>query len=282
MKLARFGDVGSEHPVVVDDDKVYSLRSITDDIDGEFLSTDGIARARDALSAGTLEPFDVDGQRIGAPIARPGMLMCIGLNYRKHAEETGADIPAEPILFMKATRCVVGPNDDVMIPRGSTKTDWEVELAIVIGRRAHYLESPADAMSHIAGYTISNDVSEREFQIERGGQWVKGKSCDTFNPLGPYLVPGDEIDGQQLAMSLSVNGEVRQDSNTDDMIFPIDHLVWYLSQFMVLEPGDVINTGTPSGVALGLPDMPYLRDGDVVRLSIEGLGTQTQRFVQAR
>lgn len=207
--------------------------------------------------------------------------MCIGLNYRAHAAETGADVPGEPILFAKATRCVIGPDDEVLIPRTSTKTDYEVELAVVIGKRASYLESPASSSEYIAGYAIANDVSERAFQLERGGQWVKGKSCDTFNPMGPWLVPADDIDATHLDMALWVNEELRQQSNTDDMIFDVEYLVWYLSQFMVLEPGDVINTGTPSGVAMGRPGEPYLRAGDEIRVTIEGLGEQRQRVGQA-
>ena len=271
--------------VIDDDGRAFDLSGLTaptgGDIDGRFLADDGIARTRAALAAGELPGVSIDGERIGAPVARPSMLMCIGLNYRTHAEETGAKIPTEPILFAKASRCVIGPDDTVLIPRKSVKTDWEVELAIVIGREASYLDSPEEAMDHIAGYAISNDVSEREFQIERGGQWVKGKSCDTFNPLGPWLVPADEVDGNNLALALWVNGEQRQNSNTNDMIFDIGHVVWYLSQFMVLEPGDVINTGTPHGVALGLPGQPYLREGDTMRVVIEGLGEQNQTVGQA-
>lgn len=259
----------------------FSLAAVTEDIDGSFLANDGIARSGAALSAGDLPSIETDGVRFGSPVARPGMLMCIGLNYCRHAEETGAEVPAEPILFAKASRCVIGPNDSVKIPRNSTKTDYEVELAVVIGTEASYLESPAAAAAHIAGFAIANDVSERAFQLERGGQWVKGKSCDTFNPMGPWLVPSDEIDAQHLDMNLWVNGEQRQNSNTDDMIFGINHIIWYLSQFMVLEPGDVINTGTPEGVAMGLPGQPYLREGDEVRLSIEGLGEQIQKIGQA-
>lgn len=282
MKLARIGPAGAERPVVIDDDgSCYSIAELIDDIDGAFLSTGGIDRVRQALSDGSLPEIDIANERFGSPVARPGMLMCIGLNYRAHAAETGADVPAEPILFAKATRCVIGPDDEVLIPRTSTKTDYEVELAVVIGKEASYLESPSASSEYIAGYAIANDVSERAFQIERGGQWVKGKSCDTFNPLGPWLVPADEVDAQSLDMALWVNDELRQQSNTDDMIFDVDHIVWYLSQFMVLEPGDVINTGTPAGVAMGLPGQPYLRDGDEVRLTIEGLGEQRQRVGQA-
>ncbi len=277
MRIARVGQPGLERPVAISDDgTAYDLARITDDIDGSFLTEDGINRVRDALSTNQLPLFSLAGQRFGSPVARPGMLMCIGLNYRQHAVETAAEIPAEPILFMKATRCVVGPNDTVLVPRTSEKTDWEVELAVVIGATAHYLDSPDDAQAHIAGYAISNDVSERAFQLERGGQWVKGKSCDTFNPLGPFLVPASDVDPQNLEMRLWVNGELRQSSNTSDMIFDVNFLVWYVSQFMVLEPGDIINTGTPSGVALGLPGTPYLVAGDNVRLSIAGLGEQEQ------
>lgn len=277
MKFARIGEPGQERPIVIDDSgTAFALKSLTADIDGDFLAADGIAKTAAALAANELPQTDIDGQRFGSAVARPGMLMCIGLNYVKHAEETGSDLPAEPILFMKATRCAIGPNDDVLVPRTSVKTDYEVELAIIIGKRAHYLDSPADSAAHIAGYAISNDVSERAFQAERGGQWVKGKSCDTFNPLGPYLVPATEIDGQNLDLQLWVNDELRQSSNTNDMIFGIDHIVWYLTQFMVLEPGDVINTGTPSGVAAGLPGEPFLRAGDTIRIAIEGLGEQRQ------
>jgi len=282
VKLARIGNPGEEQPIVCDNaGRTFALAALTDDIDGAFLANDGIARSRAALSAGDLPSVETDGVRFGSPVARPGMLMCIGLNYRRHAEETGAEVPAEPILFAKAARCVIGPNDSVKIPRNSTKTDYEVELAVVIGTEASYLESPAAAAAHIAGFAIANDVSERAFQLERGGQWVKGKSCDTFNPMGPWLVPSDEIDAQHLDMKLLVNGEQRQNSNTDDMVFGVDHIIWYVSQFMVLEPGDVINTGTPEGVAMGLPGQPYLREGDEVRLSIEGLGEQIQTIGQA-
>jgi 2-keto-4-pentenoate hydratase/2-oxohepta-3-ene-1,7-dioic acid hydratase in catechol pathway len=208
--------------------------------------------------------------------------VCIGLNYRDHAEETGATPPAEPIVFLKTPDTVVGPDDEVLIPRQSVKTDWEVELAVVIGSQARYLDSPDDALAHIAGYAVSNDVSEREFQLERGGQWDKGKNCETFNPLGPWLLTADEVaDPQNLALRLWVNGEQRQDGNTANMIFGVNHLVWYLSQFMVLRAGDVINTGTPAGVAMGKPGFPFLRSGDVVELEIDGLGRQRQVFGQA-
>jgi 2-keto-4-pentenoate hydratase/2-oxohepta-3-ene-1,7-dioic acid hydratase in catechol pathway len=216
------------------------------------------------------------------PLERIGKIVCVGLNYVDHAEETGATLPAEPILFMKAPDTVVGPDDDVLIPRNSVKTDYEVELAIVIGATARYLGSPDDATACIAGYAISNDVSEREFQIERGGQWDKGKNSETFNPFGPWITTADELkDPQDLGLRLWVNGELRQDGNTRNMAFGVRHLVWYVSQFMVLYPGDVINTGTPAGVAMGKAGEPYLRDGDVVEVEIDGLGRQRQTFRQA-
>lgn len=284
MQLMRIGDRGSERPAVRGDDgTVYDLSSVTGDIDGAFLAGDGIARARAAVAEGGLPQIpDGGGLRIGAPIARPGKVVCIGLNYRDHAAETGAALPEEPIVFMKAPNTVVGPNDTVLVPRGSVKTDWEVELGVVIGREARYLDSPEDALAVIAGYAISNDVSERAFQLERGGQWDKGKSCETFNPLGPWLVPADEVDDPgKLGLRLWVNGEPRQDGTTADLIFGIGHVVWYLSQFMVLEPGDLVNTGTPAGVAMGMAGQPYLRAGDVVELEIDGLGRQRQAFEDA-
>ncbi len=281
MKLARFGAAGAEIPAVVHDGATFDLRSLTADIDGDFLASEGIAQVRAALAEGALPVVDVRGERVGAPIARPGKIVCIGLNYRDHAEETGAAIPAEPIVFMKDPSTMVGPNDEVLIPPTSEKTDWEVELGVVIGRTARYLASPEEALRMIAGFAVSNDVSEREFQLERGGQWDKGKSCETFNPFGPWLVPADEVDHRALALRLWVNGEQRQNGSTESLIFGVAHVVWYLSQFMVLRPGDVVNTGTPAGVALGLPGMPYLRDGDIVELEIDGLGRQRQRFARA-
>ncbi|WP_035839795.1 fumarylacetoacetate hydrolase family protein [Kitasatospora azatica] len=283
MKLIQLGDPGAETPAVLTDDgRTYALSGLTSQIDGAFLASGGIERVREALAAGTLPELDPAGLRVGAPVARPGKVVCVGLNYRDHAEETGAAIPERPVVFMKDPATVVGPYDQVLIPRGSVKTDWEVELAVVIGRQARYLESPQDAAGVIAGYAISNDVSEREYQLEYSTQWDIGKSCETFNPLGPWLVPADEVaDPQGLALGLSVNGEVKQAGHTKHMIFDVAHVVWYLSQHMVLNPGDVINTGTPAGVALGLPGTPYLRAGDTVELSIDGLGTQRQTFVNA-
>ncbi|KUN82750.1 fumarylacetoacetate hydrolase family protein [Streptomyces griseoruber] len=283
MKLLRVGAPGEERPAVrTDDGRLLDLSGVTPDIDGVFLSCGGVDRARAAVAAGELPELDADGLRIGPPVTRPGKIVCVGLNYRDHAAETGAPIPARPVVFMKDPGTVVGPYDEVLIPRGSVKTDWEVELAVVIGQRARYLDGPDAAHEVIAGYAVSHDVSEREFQLEYSPQWDLGKSCETFNPLGPWLVTADEVaDPQNLGLRLSVNGVKRQDGNTRDMIFPVAHLVAYLSRYMVLEPGDVINTGTPAGVALGLPGTPYLRPGDTVEPEIDGLGGQRQTFAPA-
>ncbi|RFA10817.1 2-hydroxyhepta-2,4-diene-1,7-dioate isomerase [Subtercola boreus] len=283
MSFQRLGDPGAEIPAYLADGEVYDLRGVTADIDAAFLGGDGVTRARAAHAAGSLPLLaGAAALRVGPPIARPGKIVCIGLNYSDHAAETGATIPAEPVVFMKDPSTVVGPFDNVLVPRLSVKTDWEVELGVVLGSTARYLDSPAGADAVIAGYVLSHDVSEREFQIERGGQWDKGKSCETFNPLGPVFVPADEIaDPQNLALKLWVNGELRQNGSTSNMVFGIRHVIWYLSQFMVLHPGDLVNTGTPAGVALGLPGNPYLRAGDVVELEIEGLGRARQEFVQA-
>ncbi|ACZ90866.1 fumarylacetoacetate hydrolase family protein [Streptosporangium roseum] len=281
MKLLRVGPVGQERPAVMDE--AGNLRAISEpEIDGAFLASGGVARVREALERDELPVLESEGLRIGPPVARPGKIVCIGLNYRDHAEETGAPIPAEPIIFMKAPNTVVGPYDEVLIPRDSVKTDWEVELAVVIGRTVRYAETREEALAAVAGYAISNDVSEREFQLERGGQWDKGKSCETFNPLGPWLVTADEIaDPQALGLRLWVDGEPYQNGDTKNMIFHVAEVVRYLSRFMVLEPGDVINTGTPAGVALGLPGTPYLRAGQVMELEIDGLGRQRQTVGQA-
>ena len=283
MKLMRIGPRGAEHPAVLTEDgTVLDLSGLTADIDGAFLGSGGIDRVRRAVADGTLPRLEATRERVGAPIARPGKVVCIGLNYRDHAQETGAAVPERPVVFLKAPYTVIGPNDNVLIPRGSAKTDWEVELAVLIGRTARYLDSPARALDHVAGYAISNDVSEREFQLERSHQWDLGKSCETFNPLGPYLVTTDEIpDPHKLSLRTCVNGVLRQDGNTDNLIFDVPYLIWYLSRHMVLEPGDVINTGTPAGVALGLPGNPYLRPGDLVELEINGLGAQSQIFAEA-
>ncbi|MDX8143655.1 fumarylacetoacetate hydrolase family protein [Lentzea sp. BCCO 10_0061] len=284
MQFLRLGPVGDERPAVrIDDGTTYDLLPITPDIDGSFLANDGVNRARAAVEAGELGALSTEDVRVGAPLAHPGKVICIGLNYRDHAEETGADIPGEPVMFLKTPDTIVGPYDEVLVPRRSVKTDWEVELGVVIGRTARYLESEEDALACVGAYVLSHDVSEREFQIERGGTWDKGKNCETFNPLGPFLVPADEIaDPQSLEMRLWVNGEIKQNSSTKNMIFPVAEIVRYLSQFLVLRPGDVINTGTPAGVALGQPEpKPYLRAGDVVELEIEGLGRQRQILGQA-
>ncbi|MGV4923556.1 fumarylacetoacetate hydrolase family protein [Streptomyces sp. BHT-5-2] len=280
MKLLRVGPVGAERPALLDGTGVLrDLSGLVTDIDGALLADDAaLARIRAAAAAGDLPVLDGAGLRIGPPVARIGKVVCIGLNYHDHARETGAATPAEPIVFLKAPDTVVGPDDDVLIPRGSVKTDWEVELAVVIGRTVRYLENDEQARAAVAGYAVAHDVSERAFQIERGGQWDKGKNCETFNPLGPWLVTADEVpDPQALGIRLWVNGELRQDGSTAEQIFPVAEVVRYVSQFMTLYPGDVINTGTPAGVAMGQPDpKPYLRAGDVVELEIDGLGRQSQ------
>ncbi|HEX7105143.1 MAG TPA: fumarylacetoacetate hydrolase family protein [Acidothermaceae bacterium] len=284
--LARLGDAGHERPYALLDGSAFPIDSLTTDIDGAFLAADGVERARAAVTSGRIPSsgdFGSLGLRIGAPVAGVGKVVCIGLNYRDHAAETGAALPTEPVIFLKDPGTVVGPHDDVRIPRGSVKTDWEVELAVVIGKTARYLDDEESALESVAGYAVANDVSEREFQLERGGQWDKGKSCETFNPLGPWLVPAADVDEpQSLGLRLWMNGELKQDGNTRDMVFGVATIVRYVSHFMVLRPGDVINTGTPAGVALGQPEpKPYLRPGDVIELEIDGLGRQRQRLVQA-
>lgn len=281
MRLLRVGAAGREVPAVLGPDgSALDLSRLTSGIDGPFLEDGGPDRVRAALERGTLPPLPPG--RIGPPVAGIGKIVCVGLNYADHVAESGVELPAEPTLFLKTTDTVVGPYDQVLVPRLSTRTDYEVELAVVIGRTARYLESPADAASVIAGYTISNDLSEREFQLDRGGQWDKGKSCETFNPMGPWLVTADEVpDPQALSLRLWVNDEIRQDSTTANMEFGVYHLIWYISQFLVLRPGDVVNTGTPAGVALGRSPSAYLRAGDAVRLEIDGLGYQRQTVGQA-
>lgn len=283
MELLRLGPIGQERPFVRDHEGVVrDLSPLTTDIDGAFLAADGIARTRAALSAGELPVADIDGLRTGAPVARPSAVICIGQNYAAHAAESGSEPPEHPVVFFKHPNTVVGPNDVVLMPPGAEKVDWEVELAVVIGRTARYLDSPDAAREVIAGYAVSNDVSERAFQLEvSGGQWSKGKCAETFNPLGPALVPADEIDPRGLRLRSFVNGEPRQDSSTADMIFPVLQIVHELSRYMVLEPGDVINTGTPQGVALS-GRFPYLADGDVMTIEIDGLGRQEQRAERVR
>jgi 2-keto-4-pentenoate hydratase/2-oxohepta-3-ene-1,7-dioic acid hydratase in catechol pathway len=284
MKLLRYGPVGAEKPAVdAGTGTILDATPVTADYDTAFFATGGVARLRTAVGNGSLKPVSIDGQRIGSPLKRAGKIVCIGLNYRNHAAESGMPIPTEPIIFMKAPNCMVGPHDDVAIPRNSAKTDWEVELAIVIGSEARYLVGPDDALHCVAGYAISNDVSEREFQMERGSQWDKGKSCETFNPFGPWIVTADEItDPQALDMWLDVDGRREQTGHTSDMIFGVAHIVWYVSQFMVLEPGDVINTGTPAGVGAGSKPPRFLTTGQNMRLHIQGLGEQRSRTVAAR
>ncbi|MEU6536635.1 fumarylacetoacetate hydrolase family protein [Streptomyces sp. NPDC047000] len=275
MKLARIGEAGREIPVVVAEDHYLDLSAFTDDIDGDFLSHP-LDRVAEAVRAGRLPRIERAGQRIGAPLARPSAVVCVGMNYAAHAAESGAEPPEDLVVFLKTPNTVAGPYDDVTIPPGSVKTDWEVELGVVIGRRASYLASPDEALSHVAGYTLVNDLSEREWQIERsGGQWSKGKSFPGFSPVGPWLATADEIDPAKLRLRSWVNGEPRQDSSTADMIFDVAQIVWRLSQFLVLEPGDLIMTGTPEGVALS-GRFPYLCPGDVVEVGIDGLGRQRQ------
>jgi 2,4-diketo-3-deoxy-L-fuconate hydrolase len=278
MKLLRYGPSGHEKPGILDrDGRIRDLSGTVNDIDGAALSPSALDRLR-RFDLNTL-PLVSGSPRIGACVGGVSKVLAIGLNYRKHAEEAGMPIPSEPIFFLKATSSICGPNDDVIIPKGSVKTDYEVELAIVIGTTARYIDIK-DAKKHIAGYCVVNDVSEREYQIERGGQWTKGKSCDTFCPMGPWLVTADEIqDAGKLQVTTDINGERRQDSNSADLIFGIEHIISYCSQFMTLNPGDVIPTGTPSGVAMGMKPPQFLRAGDRMRIAIEGLGEQNNRLV---
>ncbi|HEX7366711.1 MAG TPA: fumarylacetoacetate hydrolase family protein [Pelobium sp.] len=280
MKLIRYGQVGKEKTGVVIDGKKYDTSLFGGDYDEKFFETDGINRLAAFVEANkSTLPQISDSERLGAPIARPSKIVCIGLNYAKHAQETNAPIPKEPIIFFKSTTSVVGPNDNIMLPKDSVKTDWEVELALVIGKKASYV-AKEDALSYVAGYVLHNDVSERAFQLERGGQWAKGKGCDTFAPLGPWLATKDEIaDPNNLRLWLKLNDKMMQDGNTDDFIFDVAHVVSYLSEFMTLLPGDVISTGTPHGVGLGFNPPIYLKAGDVVELGIDGLGTAKQTIV---
>ena len=286
MYLMRLGPVGSERPVVRMDDSHYlDVSDVVDDFDEAFFGSDGLTRLAEVVRerSATEQLQEFGEERIGAPIARPHQILCIGLNYSDHAAETGAAVPDEPIFFTKSPNSLVGPNDDVRIPRGSTKLDWEVELGVVIGKRTSYLDSVDDAQAAIAGYIVVNDVSERAFQIERGGQWSKGKSAETFNPAGPWLVTPDEIDDvRNLRMWLDVSGVRRQDGSTATMIFDPYFIVHYLSQFLVLEPGDLIDTGTPPGVGMGMRPPVWLKAGDVMELGIEGLGSQRQTVIPAR
>lgn len=280
MRLVRIGEFGGEVPAIVAADGSYrDVSSVVDDFDPAFFAGDGMRRLREIDTASLPE---VSG-RVGAPIARPSMIVCAGLNYVDHAHESSMKVPEEPILFTKAPNCLVGPFDQVRVPRGATKVDYEVELAVVIGKQCRYLESPEQALSHLAGFTISNDVSERDWQLNRGsGQWIKGKSCETFNPCGPELVTPDEVDlSAGLSLWCDVNGERRQTGTTHDMIFDVATILHHISQFMVLEPGDLVNTGTPPGVAMGMAEPGYLHAGDVMMLGISGLGEQRQELVSA-
>ena len=278
MKLIRFGNVGHEKPgILLKNGKKIDVSAFGEDFDENFFGTEGIERlhlwlVNNKISCPTVE----DETRLGPPMVRPSKIVCIGLNYAKHAAETGMNTPKEPILFFKSTSALVGPNDDLILPKGSKKTDWEVELALVIGKKASYVNK-VDALNHVAGYVLHNDYSERTFQLEKSGQWVKGKSCDTFAPMGPYIATKDEIkDPNNLNLWLKLNGKMMQNSNTSDFIFNIQMVVSYISQFMTLLPGDIISTGTPFGVGLGLNPPKYLKPGDVVELGIEGLGKARQ------
>jgi 2-keto-4-pentenoate hydratase/2-oxohepta-3-ene-1,7-dioic acid hydratase in catechol pathway len=281
MKLARLGPVGQEQPVVVTENGTYDLSGLVHDLTGEFFAGDGVERVRAALASDTLPPVATEGLRVAAPIARPSAVICIGMNYAAHAAESGAAPPERPVVFLKTPNTVGGCDDPVQIPRDSVKTDWEVELGVVIGRRTAYLDSPDQSLDRIAGFTVCDDLSERTFQLEiSGGQWSKGKSAPGFSPLGPWLVTTDEIDPSNLRLQSWVNGEPRQDSSTSDLIFGVNEIIHHLSQFIALEVGDVILTGTPEGVALS-GRFPYITEGDVVEIEIEGLGRQRQVFGQA-
>ncbi|MES2647462.1 MAG: fumarylacetoacetate hydrolase family protein [Bacteroidota bacterium] len=277
MKLFRFGEPGLEKPGVVINDTHYDLSAHINDFDEAFFEANGLAKLETLLEDGKFPVANVT--RFGCPVKRPSKIVCIGLNYRDHAEETGAAIPAEPVIFLKSTTAIVGPNDSIVIPQDSEKTDWEVELAVVIQKKACYVNE-ADAMHYVAGYCLHNDVSERAFQLERGGTWDKGKGCDTFAPIGPYLVTKDEIaDVHNINLWLSVNGQMMQQGNTRNLIYNIPFLVSYTSRFMTLLPGDIISTGTPAGVGLGMKPAVYLKAGDVVELGIDGLGSSKQNLV---
>ena len=277
MKLIRFGEAGQEKPGVIINEKRYDVSEIVSDFNESFFENNGLETLKAALDTNPVLP-EVDASiRLGSPVARPSKIICIGLNYVDHCRETGAPIPTEPIIFFKSTTSLCGPDDDLIIPKNSTKTDWEVELAFVVGKKASYVEE-ADALDYVAGYALLNDYSERAFQIEMGGQWAKGKGCDTFAPLGPFLATQDEIaDVNNIPMWLTVNGKIFQNSNTSNLVFKIPFLVHYLSQFMTLLPGDIISTGTPPGVGLGIkPDPIYIKEGDVVELGMDGLGSSKQ------
>jgi 2-keto-4-pentenoate hydratase/2-oxohepta-3-ene-1,7-dioic acid hydratase in catechol pathway len=279
MKIARFGQLGSERPaVMVSQTQAVYVDHLIKDWNRDELMAGALEKVKSA-DISNLAPFDIAGLRVGSPVARPTKLICIGLNYARHAVESGMTPPPEPVVFMKAPDCLIGPNDEIAVPPNSTATDYEVELSIVIGKRALYLKSESEARSHILGYSISQDVSERHWQIERAGQWVKGKSFPTFNPMGPVIVTSDEFNPDDVRLYCSVDGEKRQDSRTSDLIFGIDHIVWYLSQFMELFPGDIINTGTPEGVGMGFKPTKYLQRGQKVVTGIEGIGEMVSQTI---
>jgi 2,4-diketo-3-deoxy-L-fuconate hydrolase len=277
MKLVRFGEPGKEQTGIFLNGKIYDTSSFGEDYNEDFFAGNGIERLQSFVAANLHTCKIVDpSERLGPPVARPSKILCIGLNYAVHAKETNAPVPKEPILFMKSTTAIAGPNDDVVIPRDSVKTDWEVELCVVMGKKAGYVTEEA-AMDHVAGYCLHNDISEREFQLERGGTWDKGKGCDTFAPLGPWMVTKDEIaDPHNLRLWLKLNGKIMQDSNTNDFVFNVPQLISYISRFMTLLPGDIISTGTPSGVGLGFNPPLYLKPGDIMELGIDGLGEARQ------
>jgi 2-keto-4-pentenoate hydratase/2-oxohepta-3-ene-1,7-dioic acid hydratase in catechol pathway len=278
MKIARIGEIGAEKPVVIDGDQAILVDSLISDWDRESLSNGAFEKVS-AADLSALPRVPLAGKRIGSPINKPSKVICVGLNYLKHIEESKATAPKEPVIFMKAPDTIIGPNDDIVIPPGSTATDYEVELAIVIGKRALYLSSPEEAEDYVLGYTISQDVSERYWQLEKSGQWVKGKSFPTFNPIGPSIVTKGDVNPHDLRLWCSVDGEMRQDSRTSDLLFGLDHIVWYISQFMELFPGDVINTGTPFGVGMGFSPTKYLHGGQTVVTGIEGIGEISSRTV---
>lgn len=279
MKLIRFGMAGNEKPGLIIEDTYVDVSGFVKDYNEEFFEQDGLKKLKYFITTNPEFPTISKDIRLGSPVARPSKIVCIGLNYKDHAKETGAAIPAEPILFLKSTTALTGPNDPIIIPKNSQKTDWEVELAVVIGRKASYVEE-ADAMNYVAGYCLHNDVSERAFQLEMGGTWDKGKGCDSFAPIGPYLATPDEMeDINNCRLWLTVNGQLMQDGNTSNLIFNIPHLISYVSRFMTLIPGDIISTGTPAGVGLGMKPPMYLKPGDVVELGIDGLGQSMQPVI---
>lgn len=279
MKIARFGNIGSERPaVMINETQAVYVDHLIKDWNRDELTAGALDKVKNA-DLGGVTPVDIAGLRIGSPVARPTKLICIGLNYARHAAESGMTPPPEPVVFMKAPDCLIGPNDEIAVPPNSTATDYEVELSIVIGKRALYLSSESQARSHILGYSVSQDVSERHWQIERAGQWVKGKSFPTFNPMGPVIVTADEFNPDDVRLYCTVDGEKRQDSRTSDLIFGIDHIVWYVSQFMELFPGDIINTGTPEGVGMGFKPTKYLQRGQKVVTGIEGIGEMVSQTI---